>query len=269
MKWLSMLLLVLPQALQAQEVTVIKAVEPVRELHVFGGTDAPMELTTDIPLGAVIEVRADLWQLAGSLAALLRKDLAVGEKPLDSSGGVPRLLHWSVALLEVQRITRMALRFRVRRMEDASWQPAGSLAFTVYPKDSAQWQGFTRRSDARIAVFGSPNTSLRRALKAHGVKYEDLGMEPPQELPAAVLVIGEMSSASLHDWLESRPGHKGALVVVCPDSDELPVISVNLSPGFCLTKIAAALLENLPTDPRAGKTLVDTLNRALDLAAAR
>ncbi len=267
MKWLLIMLLGLGAAVQAQEANVVTAVEPVRELHVFGGVNLPVELIADGPLGTSTEVRADLWQLTGSLAAPLRKDFEVSEKSLDFSGATPRVLRRSVPLPEVQRITRMALRFRVRQADDPSWLSTGNMALNVYPKESAQWYSFTHRADARLAVFGPADSPFRSVLKAHGVKYEDLGRELPGELPESILVAGEMGPVALQDWLGGHAASKGALVILCSDPDGLPVISIERRPGFCLTKIATALLGNLSTDPLAGETLAATLNRALDIVA--
>ena len=267
MKWLLLFVLASPFVARAQETTLQLPSTPVREMHVFGDRPVALDLGIDAAAGATVEVRADLVQLADGLAAPLQKDLVVAEA-LDFTAATHRQIHWSITLPAVKNMTRMAVTFRTST-RGAAWRPAERLLLSVYPKEGSEWRAVAQRAGLRLAVFG-PAGELRAVLKAHGIKFEDLGAEWPGELPAGATVLGETTPAKLRDWLDVQSNPRGALIVCIRDDTALPLFSVESArEGLCVAKITFPIFDHLNTDPRAQKTLVDLINRATDLAAAR
>ncbi|MEI9892807.1 MAG: hypothetical protein WDN28_02535 [Chthoniobacter sp.] len=165
------------------------------EFHIWGGqaVEFTLEITTDEPAQHV-NVRANLFQIAGTIAAPLASNLPVAQE-LSFPPALARVEKWKVTLPAVRQATNVELRFTTQSGAGENWQPAGGARLMVYPADvGGQLRKLiadaAKREAGQLAVFGN-SEALKTALRQLHVDFDDLGDTLPGELDKSLIYLGE------------------------------------------------------------------------------
>ena len=231
-------------------------------MHVFGGQPAKIDLGVETPGGSPVEIQADLYQKGQSLVVPIKKEIPVA-RAVHSDENQPfhSLISWTLLVPEVKRETEMIACLRIKTIS-GEWTPAGQILIKAYPQGFAMEPLVAFSKERGLHLFGE-NKRLRAFLNAQKMEFDNVGdglAELPMKPEDKGIYIGEATSNDLEDWLAVHPAWQGNIVVFCPDSSLLPGVFVTTQSGFQTVKVTLPLLDNLSSDPRSQKTLLEILN---------
>ena len=280
----ALLLAGLPGAARADDAVTVNvrclgnplpAEKPPTVMHAFGGQSLPFLVAVDAPLGAHLDLRADLVQTSGgNLGLPLQKDVPIsGELVFGTRTHVMAACAWPL-LPVVQRTTRFRLAVRgVVRDDPTPVVPAAMEVYVYPPENPAEWRKtlaarLAQSGLTRLEVFGT-GTQLRRFFKDRHVEFEDGGGEWAAELHPRTLYVGDEPPPTPARISPALPGAR--LVVFRPPlpTDPPPGVyqSVDTHGGNIVKVFLPDLLAGLPDDPRNQQTLAEIFRQALDTRA--
>ncbi|HSI12162.1 MAG TPA: hypothetical protein VK961_08965 [Chthoniobacter sp.] len=246
-------------------VRLVESSDAVPVFHVWGGQPVVLALevaATDPGLKA--SVRANVYQLAGAIAAPSSKDVPVAEK-LSFEHSLAHLKNWRWSAPAVRHPTVFELRFAAQSNDGGDWKPAGSARLIAYPADlGAQLKDLATAARAngagRLAVFGA-STDLKTAFRDLSIPFEDVGEALPDEMEPSSIYIGQCSRAQL-DSIVSQARFKGRLMIFANDPTQPPGVYRTDSSGSSVTKVTLPLLLDLAHSPQKQTALLSLLQHA-------
>lgn len=222
-------------------------------LPVQSGESVAMEMLL-MPGTDMTAVRADIVQVAGTVAAPLDTTVTITPSPRDE-----RLAVVSFTAPTVTRITRLQL-----RLTDHTRWP-----LVVFPPDGKDeshpdLSELFKSTRLQLLVCGRSG-ELRDYLRAQNLKFEDLGADPPRRLRADEILIGEISKTE--DWERlASPDAGGFLIASVDDPSLLPGIHTTRRDSGIVSKVTLPLFPLLSDNPQARETLFQLLLGALTAA---
>jgi len=233
--------------------------------HVWGGR--PLELALEVTAADPshhVSVRADVYQLAGAIAAPLSQKLPVAQE-LSFERSLARFENWKLPLPAVRHATSFELRFAAQADAAGDWRPAGSARLVVYPSDlgeqlkemvtSAQTSG-----SGRLAVFGK-SPDLKAALQSVEIPFEEVGEAPPDELDASLVYLGQSSQSDI-EAITAHARSRGRMVIFADDARQLPGVYWTDYNGGFVAKVTMPLLADFAHSPQRQSALLDLLQHA-------
>jgi hypothetical protein len=218
---------------------------------VFGGHQQKVNLEIKGVTMPSASLRADLLQVAGSLAMPLGKNLDL-QDGISLSDPSPHSLQVSLKFPEVKRQTEILVRLSV--IDPAKPSNAislGDLRFEVFPasltKDLGDLLPAMPDGAPRLVIFGS-GQKLRHSLTKLHVPFEDGESDLPDRLDANRFYMGELATSE--ERLSAQDRSTGAHVVLFVNDDSLPPgIYADRSSTGVLIKVSLPMLDNLTDDP--------------------
>ena len=243
---------------------------PGLPVYVWGGETEMVALAVEAPLGARLNVRADVFQVgAGSLLAPLAKDLVVADS-LDFSDRTRRTVTFAFTAPVVRRTAAIVLRFRAQTPpagDPARWEPVGEVNGAVFEEPVAlagTLAAELAKRDLRLAVFGK-SPALRAFFAQRKVEFEDLGPERPETFNSKLLYAAEVPLTRTPDaWPPREAVRAGAkLFLFTPKNSPLAgVFTTPIGSGF-VVKVSLPILVNLPRSPLRQTELVELFRGTL------
>ncbi len=216
---------------------------------VLAGENVAMEMLL-MPDTDMQTVRADLVQLAGTIAAPLDITVTVEPAPHDA-----RLALVRFTAPKVKRITRL----RLRLTDQTAW-PIIVFPSSEEREDRPVLADLLKSSRQHLLVCGA-SQELRDFLANQHLTFEDLGPDAPRRLRDDEVLLGEVAS---RDWSRlTAPDAEGRLIVTLDDPALLPGIYITTRPSGLVCKITQPLYSLLPDNPQARETLTQLLLTAL------
>ena len=195
--------------------------------------------------------RADLVQIAGTVAAPLDIPVTIAPSPYDA-----RLALVSFTAPTVNRITRLHLRFE--------GLPSWPIVVFPDPKtrtDQPDLADALKTSGLQLLVCADHNDELRNYLNTLGLRFEDLGPKAPRRLRNDELLLGSLTA---DDWQRlAAPDAGGHLIALVDDPAKLPGIYVQPRTEGYAAKVTLTLFPLLADNPQARETLFQLLHAAL------
>lgn len=222
--------------------------------HLFWSPSVEITLAVEGALGSQMELRADLFQLSDSLAAPLVRDLPTGP-PVSFKNSTRRKLSVSLPLPKLQRQTQLQVRFKTKKEGD--WAKIGQATLVVYPADYLK--DVELGNQLPLVVFGGDGR-LAEFFKRQKIKFEEIGQALPETPQADRLYLGRAGAKELSQWQEAHPEWKGNLVVFTEAAAQLPGVFSQFSANQRISKVTLPILDQLGTDPRSQKTVIDLIN---------
>jgi hypothetical protein len=255
------LLLGLPHSVSAADpirlVSVEGRVEPAPRMPaVFGNREVTLDLEIESLAGQAGSLRADLFQVAGSLAMPLMKDLHL-QDAIAFTGAAPQRLRVSMKFPNVEKQAKILVRLSfIQNASPSTSIPLGNLRFEVFPisvtkelTDLLQHIPNGPGPPGPIGVFG-PGKKLRAFLSGLRVPTEDEGSGTPDRFDPNRLYFGELTDDEQYQQAQDRSA--GARVVLFSPDETLPAgVYAERSESGVLIHVTSPLLDNLKDDPRA------------------
>ena len=217
----------------------------------FDDRTRSIEIEIDGAAGTTGSLRADLFQVAGQLALPLAKNIEL-QKTVTLAEATH--IRFSLKFPAVQRRTEILARLALIPASGASPIALGEIKFEVFPKSTTKELVDALQGKDKAVLFG-PGDKLRQFFKSQHVPFDDGGEELPDNFTSNLLYIGELKDAAQFQQLQDRTPN-ARLLVFAPDE--------TLPPGVYLTgkfaHVTAPLLDHLPDDPRAQRTLTKIIN---------
>ncbi len=221
---------------------------------VFGGSEQRLDLTVQgITPQADTSLRADLFQLAGSLAMPIARNIRL-EESIALSQASPSAEQVTLKFPEVKQ--RAEILVRLSLFENTSQNTPtqlGDLHFEVFPasvtRELVELLQPKSEGTPQAVVFG-PGHKLRHFLAALHVPIEDAGTGTPDRFDPARLYFGEL--ATDQQFQEARDRGAGARMALFFLDDTLPAgVYADRSHSGVLVQVTLPLLDNLADDPRS------------------
>lgn len=230
--------------------------------YVWGGrpVELALEVTATDPSHR-IGVRADVYQLAGAIAAPLSLKVPVAQE-LSFDHSLAHFENWKLPLPAVRHPTSFELRFAAQADAAGDWKPAGSARLVAYPGDLGEQIKETvmlaqTNGAGRLAVFGK-SPDLKAALQSVAVPYEEMGEAPPDELDAALVYLGQASQTEL-EAISSHTRSRGRMVIFTDDPRQLPGVYWTEHGGGFVAKVTLPLWQDFSHSPQRQFALLDLL----------
>lgn len=199
-------------------------------------------------------VRADLVQIAGTIAAPLDIPVTVKPSPHDK-----RLALVRFTAPKVSRITELNL-----RLSDQTRWPI-LIVPSLNKNDDQPDLADTFKSSRLQLILCGPSTELRDYLKSRSLPFEDLGPDSPRRLRDDEVLIGDITP---DDWTRlTAADTTGRLIVAVGDPALLPGVHTTIRASGPVCKITLPLFPLLPDNPQATNTLDQLLHAALTPAS--
>lgn len=246
-------LLVTTPAVHAQALKLVDTPDRGRvitALPVQSGEAVTMEMLL-MPGTDYATIKADLVQIAGTVAAPLQAPIALDPSPLD-----PRLTIVRFTAPDVARITRLRL-----QLSDQSIWPIVVFPSEGKRDDQPDLAGLLKSTRQRLLVCGR-SRELRDHLDQLGLRYEDLGTDAPRALRKDQILIGELPDTDAWKRLAASDAD-GRLIASVDDPSLLPGVHSTTRESRYLCKITLPLFQLLPDNPQARETLFQLLLAAL------
>ena len=225
---------------------------------VFGDRKEDVDLQLNGATTPSASLRADFFQVSGSLSLPLSRDVHLQEKLTLPSATSPQNLRVPIQFPAVARRTELLLRLTLVQDAPLSPIPLGEIRFDLFPtgitKELTDLLQPTPNGHEPVLLFGS-GTKLRHFLTGLHVHFEDLGGDTPDRFDPKRLYFGELDTEEKFHQAQDRSAG-GRVIVFSPD-DSLPVGAyTNPSGSGLFIQVTAPLLDNLDTDPRAQLALI-------------
>jgi len=217
---------------------------------VFGNKEKEVDLEINGVTVSSVSLHADLFQISGTLAMPLAKDIHLQEG-LTLSTPPPQRLRVSIKFPNVKQQAEILVRLSLAKNAPDKTAALGDLRFEVFPTSVTKelTDLLQPKSNAKAMVFG-PGQKLRHFLTSAHVSFEDGGSDTPDRFDPNRLYFGELSTKEQFQQVQDRSN--GAHVVLFSPDESLPagVYSDRSNPGIFI-QVTSPLLDNLDDDPRA------------------
>jgi hypothetical protein len=228
-------------------------VQPAAPLPaVFGNCEESLDLEMETAAAQTASLRADLFQVAGSLAMPLMKDVHL-QNGLTFSGASPQRLRVSIKFPDVKRRTEILVRLELlQNVPQAIPLPLGDLRFEVFPASVTEELTDLLRPKPEgaphVVVFGS-GPKLRHFFSSLQIPFEDAGTGAPDRFDPNRFYFGELATDEQFQQAQDRSA--GARLVLFSPDESLPAgIYAERSNSGVLIHVTSPL-DNLNDDPRA------------------
>jgi hypothetical protein len=229
---------------------------------VFGNRDEILELEIVADATQNASLRADLFQIAGSMAMPLSKRLHLRDG-LAFSGASPQRVRVAMKFPEVKERAQILVHLSLFPSgPQAAAISLGDLQFEVFPSDIARELAALlkpKENEASLAtIFGSGH-KLRDFFATLRVPFDDGGESVPDRLdPARYYFVEPSDDHQTQDAVDRRAGVR--LVVFAPN-ESLPLgIYAERSTAGAFIRVTLPLLDDLRTDPRAQLGLIKIIH---------
>ena len=222
----------------------------------FGNREQEIDLEIDGAASPSSTLSADLFQVAGTLAMPLTKNLVL-QKGL-AVADISRL-RVSVKFPDVKQRAEILLRLALISDADPSKRTAlGDLRFQVFPpsltRDLTDLLQPPSDLSQPLVVFG-PGRRLRQFLAGLHVRFEDAGEDVPSNFDPSRRYAGEITGDNPFQVIRDRSA--GARVAVFSPDDTLPPgVYADRTGSGALVQVTAPLLDHVADDPRAQLGLI-------------
>jgi hypothetical protein len=235
-------------------------VENIGAVRFFAGSPAELTLAVEAPVGASVDLEADVAQVAGGIAATLESGVGIS-KELRFADRTRQVIRASVPL-PAMRGGQLLVRFTAR--EGTSRKVVGQTSLFIYPDDGMKnlrvfFAALEERQSLRLGVFGA-SPRLREFLRAQKIPFEDCGGEVPERFEKTLVYAGE-GKAEIADRFAANPDSKAVLFLA--DAALIPGVYRTVRAGGFLTKVTLPLPGLLSADPQAQQTFAEIFYQAL------
>jgi hypothetical protein len=253
-------------ALAAEAVRLVSLegrVEPVSRLPaVFGDHEESLNLEVEGMAAQTGSVRADLFQVAGSMAMPLVKDVRL-QDAFTVTNNSPQHLRISIRFPDVKRQAEILVRLAlIQNVPQATPTQLGNLRFEVFPatvtKELTDLLQPKPDDVAQVVAFG-PGEKWRHFLTGLHVPFEDAGTGTPDRFYPNRFYFGELNSDEQFQQAQDRS--TGSRLVLFSPDESLPAgVYAERSNSGVLIHVTSSLLDNLNDDPRDQLALIKIIH---------
>ena len=228
-------------------------------LHYFGDRGVELRLRISADADGPAQVRARLYQVAGTLVVPHGEPIDVASS-VALVGGRPVGARLPISLPRVERETSFEVVFSARRSVADPWEEAGRSGIRVYSASLIDplkaWSESTR-----LRVLDETGI-LRRFLSAHDVAFAATRetRRPAGDRPVVFIIV---SDERPRRPLPPLTVTGDAIVLLRESAGDLPKVTVRPHGEGRLVVVEMAIIEALERDPRAQKALVEILRMTL------
>ncbi|HEY0257301.1 MAG TPA: hypothetical protein VGC39_07655 [Candidatus Methylacidiphilales bacterium] len=228
---------------------------------VFGNREQPVGLTLATSFEGPAYLRADLFQIAGTLSMPLANDMHLQDVTFSH---VPaQNVAFSIKLPDVKRATEILAKISlVPKDTQVAPLPIADIRYRVFPASVTQELIDLlqpKSGDSAPVVLFGPGQSLRHFLTGLHAPFEDAGSGTPDRLDADRLYFGELATDD--EFKEAQDRSAGARMVLFSSDESMPAgVYAERSDSGVLIHVTSPLLDNLSADPQAQLGLIKIIH---------
>ena len=243
-------------------VTLSQAPEPgvtSPTLDVFGGQSLRVPLRVEGYATEPVDIRTAWVQKTFALVVPLPETVPVATSQTFAQGS-ERDLVTVLSLPVVRSVVHLELHFQVSVSGTEDWQPAGSCALRIYPRELEQaLKTWAAQVDLRL---DDADGRLRTFLDAHQIEWRD--PKAPLSLPTRPVVTWTVLDASSEETDGDVPSVKrinrgDVHVVFAEDVKTIPKVVVQPHGAGTMVRVELPLLKRLDSDPVVQATFLEIL----------
>jgi len=227
---------------------------------VFGNREQGIDLEIAGAAALSGSLRADMFQVSGTLAMPLIKDGLLLET-LALTGATSQQVRVMIKFPDVKKQAEILVRFSLfSNAPGAKAAPLGELRFSVFPASVTKelTNLLQPKPDARVIVFG-PGQPLRHFLSGLKIAFEDGGTDTPERFDPSRLYFGDLATHEQYQQAEDRSA--GARIVLfAPDESLPPGGYAERSSAGVHVQVTSRLLDNIAVDPQAQLALIKIIH---------